>query len=197
MNDHLIFPWATMYWETPKGPNQQDIIQHSNSNAGVYFTVSCSTDSRSWRCASHWAVLGLASAVTLLSWLKLQPWLTGSPIQKRAAASVTVSRKPERGPLCPAVATALKRVPSTRSSNIHHPPPLGRRQAERSSGKATPDGQNAGSPAGVGGRRARGWKGWRKSSGKRKGKVKEDRGSEEKGSSNFKVATYLKRKSSD
>lgn len=59
---------------------------------------------------------------------------------------------------CPAVATALQRVPSTRSSNIHHPPPPGRRQAGRSSGKATPDGQNAGSPAGVGGRRVRGWK---------------------------------------
>lgn len=44
----------------------------------------------------------LALAVTLplglLSWLKLQPWLTGSPT-KRAAVSVTASRKPERGPL--------------------------------------------------------------------------------------------------
>lgn len=75
---------------------------------------------------------------------------------------------------CPAVAPALKRVPSTRSSNIQHPPPLGRRKAGRSSGKATPDRQNAASPAGVGGRRER-ERGWRKSSSKREGREKEER----------------------
>lgn len=60
---------------------------------------------------------------------------------------------------CPAVVVTLQRVSSTLSSNIHHPPPLGRWEAGRFSGKATLDKQNPAeqSPAGVGWRREREW----------------------------------------
>lgn len=59
---------------------------------------------------------------------------------------------------CPGVVVTLQRVSSTLSSNIHHPPPLGRWEAGRFSGKATLDKQNPRSPAGVGWRRDREWK---------------------------------------